>query len=185
MLEAAFARSPIAHGVIRSTDTQAAHKLPGVHAVYTLADLRSVLTADRLPLQFPSNLLPQDVGLSFLHTKKCVSSVNRLRWSSRTIVMWPRTPRNWSKSTSIRCLPFRIAVMRSRRADRMCISPKGQPVDRFPAKLPRCRRSAGSSAAILSLSLKQHRGGAHPIECRRVLANFDSIEDRLTVWLSS
>jgi aerobic carbon-monoxide dehydrogenase large subunit len=37
----------------------------------------------------------------------------------------------------------------------------------------------------LSLSLKQHRGGAHPIECRRVLANFDSIEDRLTVWLSS
>jgi carbon-monoxide dehydrogenase large subunit len=62
MLEAAFARSPIAHGVIRSTDTQAAHKLPGVHAVYTLADLRSVLTADRLPLQFSSNLLPQDVG---------------------------------------------------------------------------------------------------------------------------
>jgi aerobic carbon-monoxide dehydrogenase large subunit len=62
MLEVAFVRSPIAHGAIRSIDTQSARKLPGVHAVYTIADLRNVLTADRLPLQFPSNVLPQDVG---------------------------------------------------------------------------------------------------------------------------
>ena len=61
-LEAAFLRSSTAHGLIRSTDTRAALALPGVHAVYTLADLRQVLTADRLPLQFPSDVLPPDIS---------------------------------------------------------------------------------------------------------------------------
>ena len=62
LLEAAFLRSSTAHGLIRSIDTSAARALPGVHAVYTLADLRQVLTADRLPLQFPSNVLPADIS---------------------------------------------------------------------------------------------------------------------------
>src|SRR6478736_1945567 len=62
LLEAAFLRSPVAHGLIRSIDTRAARALPGVHAVYTLADLRPVLTADRLPLQFPSSVLPPDIS---------------------------------------------------------------------------------------------------------------------------
>src|SRR5258706_12403979 len=62
LLEAAFLRSPVAHGLIRSIDARAARALPGVHAVYTLADLRPVLTADRLPLQFPSNVLPPNIS---------------------------------------------------------------------------------------------------------------------------
>ena len=33
-----------------------------MHAVYTLADLRCVLTADRLPLQFPSTVLPPNIS---------------------------------------------------------------------------------------------------------------------------
>src|SRR3954465_8885538 len=62
LLEAAFLRRPGAAGLIRSIDTSAARALPGVHAVYTLADLRPVLTAARLPLQFPSTVLPADIS---------------------------------------------------------------------------------------------------------------------------
>ena len=51
LLHAAFLRSTTAHGLINSIDTTKARLLPGVHAVYTLDDLRPVLTADRLPLQ--------------------------------------------------------------------------------------------------------------------------------------
>ena len=43
LLEAAFLRSPTAHGLVRSIDASTAQALPGVHAVYTLADLRPVL----------------------------------------------------------------------------------------------------------------------------------------------
>ena len=39
MLHVAFARSPVARGVIRSLDTAAAKDMPGVHAVYTASDL--------------------------------------------------------------------------------------------------------------------------------------------------
>ena len=42
LVEAAFLRSPTAHGLIRSIDTSAARALPGVHGVYTLSDLRPV-----------------------------------------------------------------------------------------------------------------------------------------------
>src|SRR6188472_1621476 len=74
LLAAAFLRSPVAHGLIRSVDTSAARALPGVHAVYTLADLRPVLTADRLTLQFPSTVLPPDIS-PFILVGKEVSYV--------------------------------------------------------------------------------------------------------------
>jgi carbon-monoxide dehydrogenase large subunit len=42
MLHVAFARSPIARGKILSIDTAAARALPGVHAIYTNADLAKI-----------------------------------------------------------------------------------------------------------------------------------------------
>src|SRR3954465_2960226 len=70
MCEAAFLRSPVAHGLVRAIDTNAARALPGVHAVFTLADLRPVLTADRLPLQFPSSVLPPNISPFILAGKE-------------------------------------------------------------------------------------------------------------------
>ncbi|MGE3710606.1 MAG: xanthine dehydrogenase family protein molybdopterin-binding subunit, partial [Hyphomicrobiaceae bacterium] len=37
----------------------------------------------------------------------------------------------------------------------------------------------------VALNLKTHRGIAHPIEARAVLASYDELEDRLTVWDST
>src|SRR6266851_3123537 len=61
LLEAAFVRSPHAHAAIRAIDADAARRLPGVHAVFTLADLRPLLAQERLPLQFRTAELPSDV----------------------------------------------------------------------------------------------------------------------------
>jgi carbon-monoxide dehydrogenase large subunit len=54
------------------------------------------------------------------------------------------------------------------------------------------RQSYGDAAAAferaphrVSVALKQHRGGAHSIEGRGVLASYDTNEDRLTVWSST
>ena len=49
-LVAVFVRSPHAHAAIRRIDASAARAMAGVHAVYTLEDLRPHLTADRIPL---------------------------------------------------------------------------------------------------------------------------------------
>ena len=37
----------------------------------------------------------------------------------------------------------------------------------------------------LTVNLKQHRGGAHPIEGRGLVASFDAVSDLLTVWNST
>src|SRR5581483_8539924 len=50
MLHAVFARSRSAHARIARIDTAAAEALPGVHAVLLYADLRPVLSCDRIPL---------------------------------------------------------------------------------------------------------------------------------------
>ena len=53
MLHAAILRSSVAHGVIRSIDVRAACAMPGVHAVYTAADLGTV---PRIPVRlFPND----------------------------------------------------------------------------------------------------------------------------------
>ena len=61
MLEAAFVRSPHAHAELRAIDVRAAQQYPGVHAVFTLADLAPLLAQDRLPLQFRTAQLPPDI----------------------------------------------------------------------------------------------------------------------------
>ncbi len=50
MLHAVFARSRSAHARIKRVDTAAAKAVPGVHAVLLYADLRPLLTCDRIPL---------------------------------------------------------------------------------------------------------------------------------------
>ncbi|WJR77913.1 xanthine dehydrogenase family protein molybdopterin-binding subunit [Bradyrhizobium sp. NP1] len=72
MLHGAFLRSPVAHGRIRSIDTSAARSLAGVHRVLTYADLRPLLTSDRIPLATPSAAIRFDVDPFVLaHQEVC------------------------------------------------------------------------------------------------------------------
>ena len=62
MLQAAFVRSPVAHARITSIDVATARAVPGVAGVYTIEDLRSVLSQDRVPENFPDPGDRTDVG---------------------------------------------------------------------------------------------------------------------------
>ncbi|HMJ30250.1 MAG TPA: xanthine dehydrogenase family protein molybdopterin-binding subunit, partial [Xanthobacteraceae bacterium] len=48
LLHATFVRSPIAHGLLQRVDIDKARALPGIRAVLTYADLRAMLTCDRI-----------------------------------------------------------------------------------------------------------------------------------------
>src|SRR4029078_4875496 len=61
MLQAAFVRSPHSHALVRGIDARAAQRAPGVHAVFTLADLAPLLSQERIPLQFRTAQLPADI----------------------------------------------------------------------------------------------------------------------------
>ena len=185
-LEAAFFRSPVAHGLIRSIDTSAARALPGVHAVYTLADLRAALTADRLPLQFPSTVLPPNISPFILAGKEVAfvgEAIALVVADDRYIAEDALTLIN----VDIQSLPAASDCREAFAA--------GAPlahVERPSNLLIDFKQSYGDAAAAieaaprkLKVGLKQHRGGAHPIECRGIVAHFDREMDVLTVWSST
>src|SRR5882757_4502337 len=186
LLEAAFLRSPTAHGLIRSIDTSAARALPGVHAVYTLADLRPILTADRLPLQFPSSVLPPDISPFILADKEgsyvgeaialVVADKRYIAEDALTLI-----------ETDIEELPAasdcRDAMAAG--APYVHINRKTNLLIDFVQRYGDADAAVESAPHRLTVNLKQHRGGAHPIEARGLVASFDASSDVLTVWSST
>src|SRR5882757_8871709 len=59
MLHAVVLRSPHAHAGIRGIDKHAALALPGVHAVFTFADLPPLMQRQTVPLLVPSPAIKQ------------------------------------------------------------------------------------------------------------------------------
>ncbi|HXJ01917.1 MAG TPA: xanthine dehydrogenase family protein molybdopterin-binding subunit [Micropepsaceae bacterium] len=57
LLHAAFFRSPYAHARLTKIDVSKARTLAGVRAVFVYADLRPLLTQDRIPLALPSGAI--------------------------------------------------------------------------------------------------------------------------------
>src|SRR5882724_3726173 len=186
LLEAAFLRSPVAHGLIRSIDTGAARALPGVHAVYTLADLRPMLTADRLPLQFPSTVLPPNIS-PFILAGQEVSYVGE----AIALVV---ADKRYIAEDALALIELDIEELPAVSDCRAAMS-VGAPyvhADRNTNLLIDFVQSYGNADAVvesaphrLTVNLKQHRGCAHPIEARGLVASFDPMTDVLTVWSST
>jgi aerobic carbon-monoxide dehydrogenase large subunit len=185
-LEAAFLRSPIAHGMIKAIDVAAARVLPGVHAVFTLADLRPVLTADRLPLQFPSDVLPPNISPFILASKE-------VAFVGEAIALVVADSRYVAEDAiglidvDIESLPAasdcREALAEG--APDAHVDRRGNLLIEFTQEYGDADAAIASAPRRLRLSLKQHRGGAHPIECRGVLAHYEPDMDVLTVWSST
>jgi aerobic carbon-monoxide dehydrogenase large subunit len=186
VLQAAFLRSAVAHGLINAIDTTKARALAGVHAVYTLADLRPVLTADRLPLQFPSTELPHDIS-PFILANKEVSYVGE------AIALVVADTRYIAEDAlaliepDIRELPAvsdcRDAL--SPRAPNVHVNRSGNLLIDFIQSYGDADAAVELAPRRLTVNLKQHRGGAHPIEGRGLVVNHDAEADLLTVWTST
>ena len=186
MLEAAFVRSPHAHAGIRGIDATAARRMPGIHAVFTFADLAPLLTAERLPLQFRTDQLPQDVAPFVLAKDEVVfvgEAIAIVVARSRAIA------EDAAALVEIDYEPL-PAISDCRAALRL-----GAPLaHRRKASnlLIEFRQGYGDIAAAFAraphtarVSLKQHRGGAHSMEGRGAVAVYDTNEDRLTLWSST
>ncbi len=186
LLEAAFLRSPIAHGLIRSVDASAARALHGVHAVYTLSDLRPVLTADRLPLQFPSTKLPPNIS-PFILADKEVSFVGE----AVALVVADNRYLAEDALALIEVDIQELTAVSDCREALMAGAPKahlnrpGNLLIEFVQQYGDAKAAVAAAKRRVTINIKQHRGGAHPIECRGVLAHFEPQDQMLTVWSST
>ncbi len=185
-LEATFVRSAFAHARIRSIDVAAARAAPGVHAVLTYADVRPLLTQDRMPLELRVETLPENITPYPLAKDEVVfvgeaivAVIADSRYAAEDAAALVRV--------DYEPLPAVADCVAA-------IAPGGPRVDtRQPANIIKeFRQSYGNAEAAFAgaphkaaLRLKTHRGCAHPIEGRAVLARYDELEDRLTVWDST
>jgi carbon-monoxide dehydrogenase large subunit len=185
-LEAAFVRSPHAHAKFAIADVTAARGAPGVHAVMTYEDLRPLLTQDRMPLELRPERLPPNITPYALAKDEVV-------FVGEAIAVVIAESRYLAEDAAALVqveyeqLPVvsdcaRAIEPGALRADTRKLSNIVKEFHQAYGDVGAAFKNAPHRASV---RLKTHRGVAHPIEGRAVLANYDAIEDRLTVWDST
>jgi carbon-monoxide dehydrogenase large subunit len=185
-LEAAFVRSSFAHARIKSVDLSAARAALGVRAVLAFDDLRPLLTQDRLPLELRLERLPPNVTPFPLAKDEVVfvgEAIAVVIAESRYLA------EDAAMMVDVEYEPLAPVSDCSR-----AIEPGAPRADTRKASniVKEFRQTYGNIDAAFNsaphraeLKLKTHRGCAHCMEGRAVLANYDPLEDRLTVWDST
>ena len=185
-LHAAFVRSPHGHALIRGIDAQTARALPGVAAVFTIDDLRTLLADDRLPLQFSAAKLPPDVT-PFVLAREEVAYVGE---AVAVVIADTR----FTAEDAAALVDVDYEVLPAISDCRAAMAPGAHQARRARRSnvLLTLHQSYGDIDAAFadaphraSVNLKQHRGVAHSIEGRGALGHYDANEDRLTLWSST
>jgi carbon-monoxide dehydrogenase large subunit len=185
-LEAAFVRSPHAHARILGIDAAAAKRAQGVHAVFTLTDLMPYLSAERMPLQFRSSELTENIT-------PWVLAKDEVSFAGEAVAIVIADNRYLAEDAAAlvavdyQPLPAVSDCRQAREPD----APRVH-WERASNVLLQIRQSYGDVAGAFKrashtggIALKQHRGGAHSIEGRGAAAVYDANEDRLTLWSST
>jgi carbon-monoxide dehydrogenase large subunit len=186
LLHAAFVRSPHAHAAIRGIDAAAALALPGVHAVLTRDDLRSVLTTDRLVVALPDRCYRQErhrvvlAGEETVHVGEPIAIVVA---ESRYLA-----------EDAAALVDIDFDPLPAASDCRAALAPDAPPVHtdathnlaaEFDARYGDMESAFASAAHVFRESFWIHRGCSHALECRGCVARHDPLEDRLTVWIST
>ena len=186
MLQAAFVRSPHAHAAIKHIDSAAARALPGVHAVYTRADLLPHLATEFMVVGLPSASYKQDLnrpalaGDEVVHVGQAVAIVVAddryiaedaaalvdIDYEALPAISDCRAALTASASKAHRKSPHNLLA-------------------EFDMGYGDVEAAFKKAAHVFRESLWQHRGGGHSIECRGAVAVHDGMEDRLTLWSST
>lgn len=182
LLEAAFVRSAHAHAAIRGIDLVAARALPGVHAAWALADLGSPLADAPMAQMAPSPLILQD-------RVQHVLAKDEVCYVGEPVVVIVAENRHIAEDAAAlvavdyETLP---AVVDCRAALKpgtpsVHLGAEGNLAARLAVGFGDVDAAFAGAPHILTVDLMQHRGAAHPMEGRAVLAEHDPTSGRLTL----
>lgn len=186
LLHAAFLRSPHAHAAIRAIDATAARAQAGVHAIYTLDDLRPVLRSERLVVALPSATFKQQAD-------RRVLAGDEVSYVGEPVAVVVADDRYRAEDAvaliAVEYEPLAAAV--DCRTALAVDAPKvhrGAPhnlVAEFDLKFGDSNAAFAGAPHVFAETIWQERGGSHSIECRGCVAQHDALEDRLTLWSST
>jgi carbon-monoxide dehydrogenase large subunit len=184
-------RSPHAHAKVVEINPAAALSLPGVIAVVTGKDVAE----DTKPYSF---MLPPDVGLNEADMKgkrlrKYVLATDWIGYSGQPVVaVIAESPQIAAKGVELVEVLYEPLPVVSNIEDALkCESPSAVPGWPNNLLFQTTYRRGSSSAAferaenVLRGTVKVHRHVPVPLEPRAYVAEYDHLEDRLTVWAST
>lgn len=175
-------RSPAAHARIRSIDTAAARRLPGVAAVLTAADLTGV---PRIPPRQPTP------GIDFTPYLQPLLATEFVRYAGEPVAVVaaedPVTAEDAAELVRLDLDPLPVALDARAAAALRPESFPGVPAEVGVVEFGYGDVDAAIAAAadVVSLRLRVGRHTGTPLEPRGLVAEYDEWTGRLTVWGAS
>lgn len=185
LLHVAFVRSPMAHARLMSIDAAGARALPGVVAIYTMADFAD-LASGPMPPMAPHPLIKVPLTCHPL----AVAEVCHVGEAIAMVIAQDRALAETAAAAVIIDLEELPSVAHAQRA----LEPAAPLVHltRDSNLLASLHTQFGDIAAVFAAadhslieSFATHRGGCHSMECRGVIAAPDGRDDHLTIYTSS
>jgi carbon-monoxide dehydrogenase large subunit len=184
VLHAAFVRSPHPHAAIRGVDARDALALPGVLAVLTLDDLAPVLAKRRM-LRHSNSGTPLERYWSFALADGETSYVGEA-------VALVLAVNRYAAEDAAALVAVDYDVLPSVADCRAAVAPAAPAVRRelntnvaaiYKVAFGDAQAAFNKAAHVFHEELWQHRGAAHPIEGRGILAQWR--DGMMTVWAST
>ena len=186
LLEAALVRSPHPHARIVSIDTTPARELPGVRAVFTREDTAAVLTTNIIPSDHRTWDFPET-------SQPLVLAEDETCYVGEPVAIVIADSR-YTAEDAAALVDVEYEPLPSVSDCRDALAP-GAPtahreardnvVKEIRTEYGDCDAAFAAATHVFSVSLKQHRGGAHSIEPRGIVVRPEAGTDQITVWISS
>jgi carbon-monoxide dehydrogenase large subunit len=186
MLQMAFVRSPHAHARINSIDKSAALALPGVHAVFTLDDFRPYIRDPLIRTALPSPSFKESRHRPLLADREAV-------YVGEAVAVVVADDR-YIAEDAVALVDIDWDPLPAAADVRSALAPdapvahgdaKHNVAAEFTFDFGDIDSAFGAAKHTFSGTWSMHRGVGQPIECRGVVANYDELDDKLTLWSST
>jgi carbon-monoxide dehydrogenase large subunit len=185
-LHVAFLRSPVAHGRLKGIDAAAVKALAGVTAVLSFADLRPLLTGDRIPQALPS-------GAIRFHVDPFVLARDEVTYVGEPVAMVVAESRRLAED-ALALIQLDIEELPAVTDPVAGLAP-GAPKARLDVADNLVARQSidygdidvafAKAAHRIAAQFRLHKGGGHSIEPRGIAVRLDPIDDTLTVYANT
>ena len=186
MLHACFVRSQYAHALIEQIDTSQARATEGVVAVWTFDDILPHVSDPLLRTALPSPAYLQTLDRPILAGREVVYVGEPL---AVVIACDPYVAEDAAEKVLVHYqeLPAVTDIREALKEGSPTVHQNAphNMVARFELAYGDVREAIAKAPVVIRDSFWQHRGLAHSMETRGVVARFDEIDDRLTVWSST
>jgi carbon-monoxide dehydrogenase large subunit len=183
---AAFVRSPYAHAAFARIETVMAQAMPGVRAVFTLADLAPLLTSTRLSVGLPSAAIELQVDRPVLADAEVVHVGEAI---AMVIADTRAQAEDAAEAVEIDFTPLPVVTdCQAALADDSPTVHRNETHNRlanFGFNFGNIEEAFAGAAHTLSDVYEVHRGAALSLEGRGVLAMESPIDGKLSVWSST